>query len=110
MSSAWGLLVVAFAAAYVPRGLGAAIAGRIDPEMAIFDWFGCVAYALVGGLMVRVIFFAPNPLAAVSLGDRAIAVGVGIVVFLLRGRSPIAGTMAGIVVFAGLALWRTGGL
>ena len=109
-STAWGLLLIAFVITYAWRAVGAAIAGRMDVDMPLFDWFGCVTYALVGGLMVRAIFLAPTALADVPLSDRIFAVVVGIGVFVARGRSVIAGVVAAVCVFAALALWRAGGL
>ena len=110
MGAEWTLLAVAFAATYGWRALGVVVARRIDTHMAIFEWFGCVTYALVGGLMVKAIFFATSNLAAVPLADRAIAFAAGVAVFIASKRSVGAGFTAGIVVFAILALWRGGGI
>ncbi len=110
MATEWSLLAVAFAATYSWRALGVLVARRIDTHMAIFEWFGCVTYALVGGLMVKAIFFATSGLAAVPLADRAVAFAAGVAVFIAARRSVGAGFTAGIVVFAILALWRGGGI
>ncbi len=110
MTGAWSLLAVAFAATYGWRALGVVVARRIDPAMAIFEWFGCITYALVGGLMFKAMFFATSGLAIVPLADRAIAFAAGVAVFIAVRRSVGAGFTAGIVVFAGLALWRGGGI
>lgn len=102
----WGLLAVAFAATYGWRALGVLVARRIDTDMAIFEWFGCVTYALVGGLMFKAIFFATSDLASVPLTDRGIAFAAGMAVFILSQRSIGAGFSTGIAVFAFIAMLR----
>ncbi len=109
MAAEWSLLAVAFAATYSWRALGVLVARRIDTHMAIFEWFGCVTYALVGGLMFKAIFFASSGLADVPLADRGLAFAAGVAVFMVSKRSVVAGFIAGIAVFAGLALLRGGG-
>ena len=108
MAAEWSLLAVAFAATYSWRALGVLMARRIDTHMAIFEWFGCVTYALVGGLMVKAIFFSSGALAAVPLTDRGLAFAAGVAVFLATKRSVVAGFVTGIMVFAGLAVVRGG--
>lgn len=110
MTGAWSLLAVAFVATYGWRALGVLVARRIDTGMAIFEWFGCVTYALVGGLMFKAIFFASSGLAAVPLTDRGLAFAAGVAVFIFSKRSVGAGFATGIAVFAGIALWRGGGV
>lgn len=109
-AGAWGLLAVAFAATYSWRALGVVVARRIDTSMWIFEWFGCVTYALVGGLMFKAIFFASPGLAIAPLTDRGIAFAVGIVVFCITKRSVTAGFSTGALMFAALALLRQGGV
>ena len=104
------LLLIAFLGTLAWRAFGVVVAGRIDVEMSIFTWFGCVTRALVCGLMVRAVFVAPTGLAASPLEDRAIAVAVAVTVFLLRKRDVMWGVLSGICVFSTFALWRGSGL
>ena len=106
-SEPWGLLAVAFAATYSWRALGALVARRIDTDLANFEWFGCVTYALVGGLMIKAIFFASSGLATVPLTDRGLAFVAGLAVFILSKRNIGAGFVAGIAAFALIAMLRT---
>ena len=108
--SPWFLLFIAFFVTLAWRAFGVVVAGRIDVEMPIFAWFGCVTRAMVCGLMVRAVFVAPTGLAASPLEDRAIAVAVAIGVFLLRKRNVLWGVLSGIGVFGALALCRSSGL
>ena len=50
-------------ATWLWRGLGVLLSGRLDPRSAMFEWVSCVAYALVAGLIARIIV-APSGLLA----------------------------------------------
>ncbi|QJE73027.1 AzlD domain-containing protein [Aerophototrophica crusticola] len=89
-------LAVAAAVTYVWRGLGVLLGGRIDPAGPLFEWVGCVAYALLAGLVARMILLPIGPLAAASLEARALAAAVGLGVFLLARRSLLLGLAAGL--------------
>ena len=107
-TSVWIMLLAAFGATFVWRFAGAVLAGRVQVDSALFEWAGCVSYALVAGLMVRAIFFTEGPLGTVPMTDRIIAVGVGVVVFLLTRRSVPKSVSVGTALFAALAFWRSG--
>jgi branched-subunit amino acid transport protein len=59
----WLLLLACGGTTYLWRGLGVLLSGRINPQSAIFEWVSCVAYALVAGLIARIIV-APSGLMA----------------------------------------------
>jgi branched-subunit amino acid transport protein len=103
----WIMLLAAFGATVSWRIAGALLAGRIRVDSQVFEWAGCISYALVAGLMVRAIFFTQGPLADVPMTDRAIAVAIGIAVFLLTGRSVPKAVIVGVSVFAVIAFWRS---
>jgi branched-subunit amino acid transport protein len=105
---AWILLLAAFVATASWRIAGALLAGRVKVDSAIFEWAGCVSYALVAGLMFRAIFLTEGPLATVPITDRAIAVAAGLAIFLLTGRSVPKAVSVGTLVFALIASWRSG--
>ncbi|MEQ8709485.1 MAG: AzlD domain-containing protein [Rhodospirillales bacterium] len=107
-SAVWVMLLAAFGATFVWRAAGAVLAGRIRVDSALFEWAGCVSYALVAGLMIRAIFFTEGPLGSVPVADRIIAVGVGFAVFLLTRRSVPKSVSVGTALFAALAFWRSG--
>jgi len=100
------LLGVAFAAAFLTRLAGVAISGHVEPDTPVFHWFACVGQALVGGLMVRAIFFPSTPLGDTLLLDRILAVGGAIVVFFLFRRRLLPSTLAGVLTLAALSIWR----
>jgi len=90
------LLVLGCAAgSYVWRGLGVWIADRIDVESNWFRWITCVAFAMIAGLMSRVIMLPAGELAHTSLPQRLAGVAVTLIAFRLAGRSLAAGVLAG---------------
>ena len=105
---AWPYLVllVGAAATYVWRALGVALAGRIRPEDKLIDWIGCVAYALLAGLIARMIVLPIGPLAETALGARVGAAAVALTIFLLLRRNVLLGVAAGALALV-LMSWGT---
>lgn len=106
----WTMLGLAVIATFGWRMLGLALADKLASHKLLFDWVNTVAYAMVAGLMVRIIFFPTNVTAEAPMMDRLIAFGAAILVWWLRGKSQIQGLVAGVVVFALLAAARETGL
>ncbi len=108
MNDAWPWLLVAAAAAvtYFWRGLGVALSGWIDPESRAFRWVEAVAYALLAGLVSRMIVAPQGPVAATALADRLAAAGLALAVFFLTRRNLLLGTGAGAALLVGLTLAR----
>ncbi|WP_425407535.1 AzlD domain-containing protein [Hwanghaeella sp.] len=102
----WAMMGLAVIATFVWRMLGLALADRLASHKLLFDWVNTVAYAMVAGLMVRIIFFPTNITAEAPMLDRLAAFGVALLVWWLRGKSQIQGLAAGIVVFALLTVGR----
>lgn len=93
--SIWAALAAGAVVTYVPRALGVALSGRIDPNGAAFRWVGCVAYALLAGLITRMLLLPVGPLQATGFGVRILAVAVGLAAFYLARRSVVVGVAAG---------------
>jgi branched-subunit amino acid transport protein len=91
----WLMLLGAALATYLWRALGVYLAGRVGEGGALLDWVGCVAYAILAGLIARMILLPAGPLAATSLADRAGATALGLAVFLLSRRNVLLGVTAG---------------
>ena len=53
------IMAVAAAATYLFRGLGVALADRLNTDHPAFEWVACIAYALLAGLIARMIVFPP---------------------------------------------------
>ena len=103
----WAMLAVASAATFLWRFVGVAVAGRLEPDNPVFGWVSAVAYAMVAGLMIRIIIFPTNTMADSPLLDRVVALCVAVLVWQLRGRALMQGLFAGLAVFGCFVLWRT---
>ncbi len=79
-------LSCAAVATYAFRGLGVAFAGRLRTDSPWFDLASCVAYALLAGLLARMILFPQGALAEAPLIARCVAVGAALLVFALVRR------------------------
>ncbi len=104
----WTLLILAIGATYLWRGLGVVISGRINPEGEAFKLVSCVAYALLAGLISRMIVLPAGALAETPAFDRVFSVIVGIGVFFLFKRNVLLGTFGGVAVFFVLSVMRAG--
>lgn len=80
---------------YFWRALGVALSGRIDPRGAVFEWVACVAYALLAGLIARMIVLPVGPLAETPLGARVAAAVIALAIFFALRRNLGLGVAAG---------------
>jgi branched-subunit amino acid transport protein len=92
---------------YLPRALGVMAGRRIDTDSRLFRWFGCVAYAMLAGLVTRMILLPIGPLQATTLSLRLSAVAVAVLVFLVARRNLPVGLLAGLVTLALLIQLQT---
>jgi branched-subunit amino acid transport protein len=103
------LLVLACGAAtYLWRGLAVAISGRLDPDTAAFRWIACVAFAMIAGLVVRMLIAPTGALAETTLFERLLgsAAALGAYFWLTR-RNLFAGVVAGAAAIW-LSKWLSG--
>ncbi|MEQ8602306.1 MAG: AzlD domain-containing protein [Marivibrio sp.] len=98
----WPLLALAVAATFVWRFAGVVVAGRVDVEGRFFAWIAAVAYAMVAGLMARVILMPRGDIAPETLWPRALALAIGFAVWKLSGKRLTWGLGAGVGAFAAL--------
>jgi branched-subunit amino acid transport protein len=98
--SALAVLVVGALATQMWRWLGVALGGRIAPGGRAFEWAGCVAYALLAALIVRLIVFPAGPLLDVPLDWRLAAAGIALLVYILTERNLLAGVAVGAIAIA----------
>jgi len=98
MTGSVALLIVGSAlATYIWRALGVALGDRISPDSALFEWLSCVAYALLAGLMARIIIFPVGILEDTPLSARLIAMALGFVVFIWLRKNFLAATLVSTV-------------
>ena len=103
------LLVLACGlATYLWRGLGMLVSGRVSLDSKFFIWAGCVAYAMIAGLAVRIVLLPTGTLAATPLPERLAACVIALVVYLVFRRNLFVGIAAGFVALVALVAIRSG--
>lgn len=81
---------------YAWRGLGVALARSLNVDGELFRWVSCVAFAMIAGLMSRVILLPSGALAATGTAERLLAIGCALVAyFFLTRRNLFAGVSVG---------------
>lgn len=98
----WLLLLGAVGGTYLWRGLGVVFASRIDPDGPVFQWITCVSYAMLSGLIARMVFLPVGPLTEAPLIYRLAGIAAGLTVFFLSRRRVLPGVGAGLLVFVSL--------
>ena len=106
MTDPWVVLILCVAGTFVWRGLGVAVASRIDVSGDLFQWFNCVAYAMLAGLISRVILIPSGTLSETPDFDRIAAMLAGFVIFFLFKRNIFAGTGMAFLTFLCLTAAR----
>ena len=105
--SVWLAILAGAAATYLWRGLGVALAGRIDPGGVVFRWTGCVAYALLAGLVARMIVLPLGALQETALWVRLAGAGLSLAAFYASGKNILVAAATGVAALALLA-WLGG--
>lgn len=80
---------------YFWRWLGVLLAGRLRADSPVVGWIACIAYAMLAGLIARIIILPIGPLATTSLPARLGATAIALALFYLTRRNLIAGVAAG---------------
>lgn len=101
----WLMVIGAIGATYLWRLLGALFSRRVNPESDLFLWITCVSYAMLAGLISRMVLLPVGPLVEVELWIRLVGMAVGLSVFFLLGRRVLTGVGAGLAVFVALVAY-----
>ncbi len=101
----WLVVLGAILATYFWRFLGTLLARKISSESIFFQWITCVSYAMLAGLIARMIFLPVGPLIDVSLWIRLAGTVIGLAVFFFLGRQVLTSVGAGLVVFMTLVAY-----
>jgi len=96
-------VLIAAVATYASRFIGVLFSGRIRVEDPVFEWVTAVAYALLAGLVVRMILIPIGTLESVDVTVRAGAGLVALVVFFVTRRNLLLGVLAGVLTLTALA-------
>ena len=97
LAPATPLLAIAGAAlaTYLWRALGVALSGRLTLDQPVFKWVSCVTYAMLAGLIARLIILPGGALAETQDVDRIAAAVIALAVFYLTRRNLGLGVAAG---------------
>ena len=98
----WGIVGAAILATYLWRFLGTVFARRIDVDGAVFGWVTCVSYAMLAGLIARMVILPVGSLEGVPLWVRVTGMVTGLAVFFVARRQVLVGVGAGLAVFVAL--------
>ena len=71
MTELWLLLAVCGVATYLWRGPGVLLSAGIDPRSEAFTWISCVAYAIIAGVVSRMLVMPTGALAETTAFERA---------------------------------------
>jgi branched-subunit amino acid transport protein len=103
--SLWLIVLGCGAATFVWRALGVVVVKHIDANGAFFQWITCVSYAMVAGLIFRMILMPESELANVSLPIRIAALVMAFGAYFLFSRRLVAGVVAGGLSLSLLVAW-----
>lgn len=92
------LILACGAGSYFWRGLGVWVADRVDVESDWFMWITCVAFAMIAGLVSRVIMLPVGDLEHTALLNRLASVAVAVIAYRLTNQSLLFGVLAGALV------------
>ncbi|MCH7550800.1 MAG: AzlD domain-containing protein [Proteobacteria bacterium] len=106
----WGILVLVSLATYLWRGGGVVIAQHIKPDGDLSQWFSCVAYGMLAGLISRILVLPVGILAETPLMDRLVALAAGFMMFFAFKRTMLPGMISAVSVFVVLAASRANGI
>lgn len=97
MLELWLIVLACGLGTYAWRGLGVLLSGRIEVDSELFNWVACVAYAMVAGLIARIIVLPSGILALSPLPDRLVACALALAAYYLSRRNLFVGVGAGVL-------------
>lgn len=96
----WIVVAGCILATFFWRFLGAVVVKRMVGRGDFYEWINCVSYALVAGLIFRMIVIPQSDLAVLPLWSRLFAAGLAFAAYFLFKRSLLAGVATGSACFA----------
>ena len=101
-SSGFALVLLTLGAiggTYIWRGVGVMFATRIKSDGPVFQWVTFVSYAMLGGLIARMVILPIGPLMETPLLFRTLAFVIGVGVFFSLGRRVLLAVFIGVASF-----------
>ncbi|MEQ8665400.1 MAG: AzlD domain-containing protein [Rhodospirillales bacterium] len=103
----WAALGAAVAATYVWRMAGILVASRIKPDSNLARWITAVAYAVLAGLIARMMILPEGALASAPVADKLAGLALGFTAYFVSGRSVPVGTATAFVIFTIITVARS---
>ena len=101
------VVLASVAATYAWRAFGVLLSGRVEANSELFNWIACVAYAMVAGLIMRIIVMPTGLLAQSLLVDRLISCALALAAFYASRSNLLVGVAAGVMALAALGFGRS---
>ena len=93
------LTLGAIAGTYIWRCAGVMFAARVKSDGPVFQWVTFVSYAMLGGLIARMVILPIGPLMETPLLFRSLAFIIGLGMFFLLGRRVLPAVFIGVASF-----------
>ena len=90
-----GTIVGCGAGSFLWRGLGVWVADRVDVRSEWFRWVSCVAFAMIAGLVCRVVLLPVGELAQTTLVRRLAGLAIALIAYRVGRRSMLVGVLTG---------------
>jgi hypothetical protein len=91
------LVLVGFLPNEIWRLLGVLASRGVEEDSELIIWVRSVATAILAGVVIKIVVFAPGALAGIPLAARLGAAALGVIAFLLCRGSVFAGVATGCV-------------
>ena len=101
----WLIVLGCGAATFAWRGAGVLLVRRIDADGAVSQWVTCVSYAMLAGLIFRMLILPESELAQVPLWFRCAAIGIAFAAYFAFKRRLVAGVLAGGLSLSMMVHW-----
>ena len=88
---------------YLWRSVGVFLSGRIKVDSELFRWVACVAYAMVAGLISRLLLMPTGLLAGTTLTERIAACVLALAAYYVSRRNLLVGCAAGMAAIMAMA-------
>ena len=93
------LTLGAIAGTYIWRWAGVMFAARVKSDGPVFQWVTFVSYAMLGGLIARMVILPIGPLMETPLLFRFLAFVIGVGLFFVLGRQVLPAVFIGVASF-----------
>lgn len=90
-----GTIIGCGAGSFLWRGLGVWVADRVDVRGEWFRWVSCVAFAMIAGLVCRVVLLPVGELAQTTVVRRLVGVCLALVAYRVARKSMLVGVLTG---------------